>query len=233
MERLVGPDVSFWQDDPTTERTIDFKRMASMTPFVFIRAGQNLWPDKVFPASWKLAKEAGLLRGSYWFYDSRANPEAQAELYIKTLGKDLGELPLVADFEDRYGGSFGTWEDWYRFLERVKLLSGNKETMIYTGYYYWIEKTVTLPKNTLSYFAKFPLWIAQYGTMDSPKIPAPWSSWLFWQFTDNGNGEPYGVESRNIDLNYFNGDIEAFRKRFDVVNAEKPSPDFKIRIRIK
>ena len=44
-------------------------------------------------------------------------------------------------------------------------------------------------------------------------VPKPWAKteWLLWQFTDNGDGKIYGVESKNIDLNYFNGDIAAFR----------------------
>jgi hypothetical protein len=35
------PDVSFWQDDPTTPQGINFEKMAQMTRGVIIRAGQN------------------------------------------------------------------------------------------------------------------------------------------------------------------------------------------------
>src|SRR3990172_126632 len=46
------------------------------------------------------------------------------------------------------------------------------------------------------------------GTND-PLVPRPWSTtdhggWTFWQFTDHGDGYKYGVESKEIDLNYFN-----------------------------
>ncbi|MFN8381390.1 MAG: hypothetical protein U0V02_05590 [Anaerolineales bacterium] len=59
------------------------------------------------------------------------------------------------------------------------------------------------------------LWIANYGT-NTPLVPKPWTAdeWTLWQFTDNGDGPLYGVESGNIDLNYFNGDLTALQQRF-------------------
>ena len=45
------PDISFWQDDPTTPQGIDFQKMAQMTRGVIIRAGQNLWEDVKFKTS--------------------------------------------------------------------------------------------------------------------------------------------------------------------------------------
>ena len=77
--------------------------------FAIIRAGQNLWPDRDFKLNWREAKLAGLPRGSYWFYDSRVDPKKQAELWISLFNGDFGELPLFADFEDNYGGSFKGW----------------------------------------------------------------------------------------------------------------------------
>ena len=42
------PDVSFWQDDPTTPGPINFKKMITMTSGVVIRAGQGTNEDRVF-----------------------------------------------------------------------------------------------------------------------------------------------------------------------------------------
>jgi hypothetical protein len=55
---IVIPDVSFWQDDPTTPLGIDFAQMKQKTDSVIIRAGQNLWVDNEFVISWKEAKDA-------------------------------------------------------------------------------------------------------------------------------------------------------------------------------
>ena len=228
MANLIGPDVSFYQDDPETPQGIDFFKMRESAGYVVIRAGQNLWVDTDFKGNWREAKLAGMPRGSYWFYDSRADPKRQAELWVQQFDGDFGELPLFGDFEETYNGAFKGWKNWYSFLERLKqLVPAGKEIAVYTGYYYWIENTTSagIPQQSLEYFHKYPLWIANYGNAQ-PLVPKPWakSEWTLWQFTDNGDGQLYGVESKNIDLNYFNGDINAFRTRFKLSDSPLPDP---------
>lgn len=227
MANAIGPDVSFYQDDPQTPRGINFIKMRESAYYVIIRAGQNVWGDRDFKVNWREAKAAGLPRGSYWFYDSRIDPKVQAEKWVSMFdGGDFGELPLWGDFEDVYNGPFKGWKNWYNFLERVKeLIPAGKEIGVYTGYYYWRENTVGvgIPNASLNYFKQYPLWIANYGT-SSPLIPQPWTTWTLWQFTDNGDGTAYGVESLNIDLNYFNGDANALRQRFGLSNTPIPPP---------
>lgn len=222
--RVIGPDVSFYQDNNETPLGIDFDKMAGQTSFVIIRAGQNTWMDTDFRINWQNAKEAGLARGSYWFYDSRADPKRQAEMWIRSLGSDLGELPLCADFEENYHGVYAGWDNFYIFLERLKALASGKEIVIYTGFYYWFDNVVNqTTSKQLEYFHQYPLWIARYG-VDIPLVPKPWShdEWLFWQYTENGPGELFGVESHRIDLNFFNGDEDAFRKRFKLDGQTEP-----------
>lgn len=220
MNTIIGPDVSFYQDDPTTAQGIDFVKMAANAGFVIIRAGQNLWKDNEFDISWKASK--GLMpRGSYWFYDSRIDPKIQAQKYISCFAdpNDMGELPLWCDFEDTYGGPFGAWRHWYDFIEELKRLAPGKAIGIYTAYYYWTERTLPhlITPAQLAYFKQYRLWIANYNVV-VPLIPKPWdkNEWTLWQITDNGDGALYGVESKNIDLNYFNGDEVAFRAAFGI-----------------
>ncbi|MBL8064073.1 MAG: glycoside hydrolase family 25 protein [Anaerolineales bacterium] len=208
LNRFKLPDVSFWQDDPTTPQGIRFQRMAEVTRGVIIRAGQGTFEDKVFKTSWKNARQAGLVRGSYWFYDSRVNPKRQAEKWVEVLGSDTGEMEMWCDFEDRYGGPFTGWRHWFDFMERIKALLPQKQLGIYTGYYYWMEFAPNV-----TYFAQYPLWIAWYNPQE-PLIPPIWQEWLYWQFTSNGDGGLYGVESLDIDLNYFKGTEEEFLARY-------------------
>ncbi|GAB4399372.1 MAG: hypothetical protein OHK003_23490 [Anaerolineales bacterium] len=226
MANVIGPDVSFYQDDPQTPQGINFLKMREKAYYVIIRAGQNLWGDRDFKVNWRESKAAGLPRGSYWFYDSRVDPKLQAEKWVSMFDGDFGELPLWGDFEDNYNGPFKGWKNWYNFIERVRqLIPANKEVGVYTGYYYWRENTVAagIPTASLNYFKQYPLWIANYGVA-SPLVPAPWDTWTLWQFTDNGDGTIYGVESLNIDLNYFNGDLDAFRRRFNLSDTPLPPP---------
>jgi uncharacterized protein YgiM (DUF1202 family)/GH25 family lysozyme M1 (1,4-beta-N-acetylmuramidase) len=227
MANLIGPDVSFYQDDPGTPLGINFVKMKQSAGYVIIRAGQNVWIDSDFKTNWRDSKTAGLPRGSYWFYDSRANPKEQAELWFSAFEDDLGELPLFADFEEAYGGLYTGWRHWKTFLERIKALAKGREIAIYTAYYYWVQNapSATSDAANLEYFHQYPLWIANYGVL-SPLVPKPWAptEWTFWQFTDSGDGKLYGVESLGIDLNYFNGDLAAFNQRFKLVTTPPPPP---------
>ena len=222
MANAIGPDVSFYQDDDTTPEGIDFSKMRALADFVIIRAGQNQWIDPDFKTNWAAAKKAGLPRGSYWFYDSRIEPQRQAELWRDALGDDRGELPLCADFEENYGGAYKGWRKWYAFLEYLKNLMPEKEIILYTGYAYWRENAPNAVSevSSLEYFHQYPLWIANYGVSE-PNVPAPWgkNEWILWQYTEHGDGAAYGVESGGIDLNYFNGDSAAFRARFNIVST--------------
>lgn len=224
MANLIGPDVSFYQDAETTPQGINFVKMKQSAGYVIIRSGQNVWVDSDFRTNWNNAKAAGLPRGSYWFYDSRAEPREQADLWFSTFEGDLGELPLFADFEEAYGGTYTGWRHWRTFLDRIKSRVGNHEVGIYTAYYYWLRNAPSASDAAnLEYFHRYPLWIANYG-VTTPLVPKPWSvnEWTFWQFTDSGDGQLYGVESSRIDLNYFNGDLAAFQERF---NTTTPPPD--------
>lgn len=234
MSQVIGPDISFFQDEPSTPQGVDFVKMRAISNFVILRAGQNIWVDSCFKTYWSDAKTVGLPRGSYWFYDSRSDPKKQAELWVQTLGNDMGELPLFADFEESYGGAYKGWQNWYVFLERLKALVGQKDIGIYTAYYYWRDNApdANTQNANLEYFHKYALWIANY-LVDKPMIPKPWdeTEWSFWQYTDKGDGKLYGVESVPIDLNYFNGTENAFKTRFNLSDAP-PVPGNEVSYRI-
>jgi hypothetical protein len=67
-----------------------------------------------------------------------------------------------------------------------------------------------------------PLWLANYK-VSAPYLPKPWQKWTFWQWTEAGYGQDYGVnqyEERAVDLNYFNGSVEELAA---FCNASVPS----------
>jgi lysozyme len=210
-EKLKLPDVSFWQDDPTTADPINFGLMSTKTPAAIIRAGQGTVKDRVFDTSWKNAKLAGMRRGSYWFYDSRVHPQRQAEKYAEVLGDDTGEMEAWCDFEDRYGGPYGGWEKWYVFMANLEQLLPEKKLGVYTGYYYWNEFA-----HDVKWFGKFPLWIAWYNYPYQPLVPSVWKTWDYWQYTDDYPSYGWGVQSKEIDMNFFNGTAEEFFARYHI-----------------
>lgn len=214
LVRLV--DVSFWQG------LIDFVTMKNAGIMGgIIRAGQNKWADSRFKENWHKAKEAGLPRGSYFFYDSRVTPKEQAELWWSLLQGDTGELVHVADFEESYSGPYGTKGHFKEFLIRFHELSGllNDRIAVYTGFYWWMLRIGDDP-----FFRAYNLWLASYSAMSQARIPAPWSATdlLFWQDTASGNGPAYGVSSKEIDMDWYCCDYPAYKKRFPLINTEPP-----------
>ncbi len=212
---VLVPDVSFWQDDNATARKIDFSRMVLKDAGgVIIRAGQNAWPDPDFTDYWLASKQSGLPRGSYFFYDSRANPVTQAELYLRQLGGDFGELPMFVDLEDSYHGGYDGFYYWQTFIERLRESNHDHEVGIYTRAS-WLD-LYNLTSAQIQYLRQFCLWIAHYTTSLTPLVPRGWgqNEWTLHQYTDREDGYAWGVESRQIDMSRFNGDAPAFRARF-------------------
>lgn len=212
------PDFSFWQDDPTTPAGIDFTQTRQKTRGVILRAGQGKYIDKTFLYNWREAKAAGLLRGAYWFFDSRVDPKTQAKLFADVLKNDPPEILAFFDAEETYGGTYTGWKEWYNFLENFKVFAPEIELGIYTNYYYWAER-ISQP-STLQYFSQYPLWLAGYNTT-TPLIPKPWKEWLFHQFTDDFPSTGWGAQSNEIDMNYFAGSEADFLARYGV--GESPT----------
>lgn len=219
IETLVRiADVSFWQD------LIDFVVMkAAGISGVIVRAGQRTWVDSKFKENWAKAKAAGLPRGSYWFYDSRQDPKKQAALWWSLLEEDVGELVHVADFEESYGGEFGDPSHFEQFILEFQRLSGlpDSRIAIYTGHFWWAERV-----GNDNFFRRFALWLAWYADMDAVRVPRPWveSDLLFWQYTASGNGNAYGVSSKEIDLNWYSSDQISFARRFGLGTVPPTEP---------
>jgi len=218
-----GADVSKWQRFSATSDGIDFQKMhLAPLDFVFIKASQGLRQDRDFFLNRERAKQAGIPRGFYHFADYKINPETQASFFWDLVKDDPGELPLVADFErnPEFTPNRAAAEQWLRgFVTSLEALSG-KTPMIYTGAFFWKDYS-----SQDSWWNRFPLWIASYTTQEymesNVEKLTPWVKWTFWQYTDKGSGEKYGVESKQIDLNYFHGTKEDLLARYGAVPKDE------------
>lgn len=196
-----GVDVSKWQG------TIDWTKVKNAgIGFAFIRVSDGAgYHDGKFTANWAGAKAVGIIRGAYQFFRPSQSVTAQADIMISAIGTYTpGDLPPVIDVEDDAGLSQATVASRVRqWVDRVQAALG-VAPIVYTGKYFWRDE-VGSPAS----FAPNPLWIAQYTSL-CPDLPAPWSRWTFWQYTDSGSvpGIPGPVDS-----NRFNGslaDLQAF-----------------------
>lgn len=150
--------------------------------------------------------------GAYHF-GTAADPVQQAEHFVEQAG---GERLLVLDFENNPDKTQGdmSLQGAESFVRRVCELTG-RYPMLYSGH--TIKEVVqaqeiTNPEQTE--LSKCKLWIAQYST--APVIPAIWSSWTLWQYTDGQVGpEPHTVAGVGpCDRDYFNGTEDELRQLF-------------------
>jgi lysozyme len=201
METLTGIDVSHYQDNNETPQRIDWNKAKSAgARFAFIKAGQGSWQDSDFTYNWTESKRAGIKRGAYWYLDNRYDALAQAYKFmsIMSAAPDRGELPHVADYEmrDQRPSPITCRSRLLTFLNHVETASA-RVPIIYTGPAYWAEVG-----STENFWRRHPLWIAHYE-VSTPRVPLPWATWTFWQHTVKGDGPTFGMESLQVDLDYY------------------------------
>lgn len=195
-------DVSKWQD------LIDWNKMkAALVDGVYIKmsAGDTVL-DPFYKSNWEKSKLAELPRGIYHWFAPVVEPKLQAVWIEKNYPVDA-ELPIAIDVEDtRKTTDYAAKLAW--LLSWAKERYG-KTPVIYTGYYYWIERF-----GLFQHWAEqYSLWIGGYRDFAGPLVPRPWSpnNWTIWQYTAKGDSVHYGTDKykcKQIDLNEFNGTKE-------------------------
>jgi lysozyme len=216
---VLGFDVAKWQDDNNTARVIDFEKMKKEgAEFVFIRATIGLNNDEDFVVNWENAKKAGLLRGAYHFFYASLAPQEQAQRFINRIVNDPGEINPVFDLEKLGFGSAKPTDILTRSKQFVDYFETDMKTwkglrmqpkmLMYTN-----PDIITnfFKDNLPAWFINHELWIAHYG-VTQPRIGTQFKRWLFWQQTDRDDGLKYGVESKQIDRDVFNGDLTTLKQ---------------------
>lgn len=145
------------------------------------------------------AEAAGLLWGAYHFGTGDADGVTQAAHFLKVVGPTDKTL-LVLDFEQNTQGASMTLDQADDFVTAVQRQSG-RWPVFYTGSAYFGTRKDAL-------LANCPLWLAQYGS--ATKVPANWSAWMLWQYTDGVNGpDPHSVDGvGKCDRDQFNGTMD-------------------------
>lgn len=218
-EYALGCDISHWQ------QTVDFEKMyGAGARFVFLKASQAVWTDKRFVENYEKARKTKLLVGMYHYLDWTKSGVEQAQYFAALVNSYPPDLPPVLDYECRKNAPDPSQalHQALKFLQEVKRLT-NRDPMLYTSRGYWNEFG-----SSDKYWTSIPLWFALYPTvsidLDQIKLPAPWQKLEFWQFTDRGDGSMYGVQSKQIDLNYFNGSEEDLLAKYAAQTPPQQPP---------
>ncbi len=192
QDKVVGIDVSQYQGKIDWDNV---KNIENTFPigFVFIRA--TVGKDKLdsqFEKNWLGAKKNGITRGAYHYYRPNENSLEQAELFIKNVKLQKGDLPPVLDIErlpenqsiDSLKVGLRRWLKKIDAHYKVK-------PIIYTGEHYYQD----FLKNE---FTGYTFWIANYNFF----VEDMKEDWLFWQFTEKSSIQ--GIKG-NVDVNIYNG----------------------------
>lgn len=198
--RIMGCDVSHWDGE------IDWTKLKKAgVKFIYQKATQGTeYIDPTFEENWASAKNYGVIRGAYHFYDPKADPEVQAAHFLNVVKFEKGDLLPVLDIEiasgvspDELSKNIGIW------IEKVQAAIG-RPPIIYTYRYFW-DASINQD------FSHCPLWIAEYENNHAPYIPNGWKDWIMWQYSSKGTlpGIPDAVGK--VDLDHFKGDLQALK----------------------
>lgn len=145
---------------------------------VYIRAGRGPGiPDKQIRANLHGARVSRMHVGCYWYLvPGIGSAEAQVDALLRYAPTRGGaSLRPALDCEDGSPVGRGPW--YTAAIARARKRLGFFPVVYGSSSY--LEE-LHLP----SWVAQCPLWLADYGVA-VPKIPAPWSHWAAWQYTDH------------------------------------------------
>ncbi len=192
--QVHGIDVSRYQGE------IDWKAVSQMNirstkiSFVFIKASEGeALRDAFFHYNWQYAKEYGIIRGAYHFYNPDINSGKQADLFISQVALEQGDLPPVLDIEKlgKYPLSnlHKGLKNWLNIIEKHYRI----RPIIYTNQNFYRDYLQ-------GHFEDYPFWVARYGNIP-PSYPKN-KHWTFWQHSDQGLVN--GIAGK-VDFNVFGG----------------------------
>jgi lysozyme len=171
----------------------------------------DYYTDPTFDSYWHGMKTAGILRMAYHVL-APDRPQNQINRFIDLVRTDWGELPPVLDLElDREVDRKVITDKTLYCLHELEKACGRKPIIYTTASF---VTSHLLPKVTLG---DYPLWVANYTTKPAPLLPASWTNWVFWQYTEAGKIP--GINGAT-DLNWFNGDQDALNAMAGI----KPAP---------
>jgi lysozyme len=197
---LTGIDVSFYQG------TIDWTTVANNNiSFAILKATEGLdIVDPNFANNWAASRAVGMTRSAYHFFRAARDAKAQAEFFLKTVGKlEDFDLPLVLDLE-RVDGidpkvALDKAQIWLDIVEKAT----GRKPIVYTYPVFWEEQLADTNR-----FVNYPLWIAHYQTF-KPLVPGKWKNWTFHQYSETGQVK--GIAGA-VDLNQFAGTLDDLEK---------------------
>lgn len=201
-----GVDISAYQGQ------VDFGVLAPQVKFIAIRSGISwAYSDKWFSRNWIEAKRVGIPRATYHVIYPDQPILQQIEHWLRLVGDDLGEFPFVVDFELVHDCSKNQMRDALLMsVGYVESMTG-KRPIIYSRANI-IDDFCTFDAS----YNTYDWWLAGYlssgaeapGPVDLPN-GIDRERCIIHQTGDHTTGVGFGVESKMLDYNRWQGDEQS------------------------
>lgn len=165
----------------------------------------------------------------YWFvFRPNFDPHMQANYFVNLIRDKRHQIPAAFDVELKGVVNQETFKD--NLLAAFSDLDAafpNDKHINYTRAGFFNSNVAPDPR-----WALYDLWVARYTSWPQPwgnpndasyVYPRDWETWVFWQWSADGNGRgqefgapPPPLADHDMDLDYFNGDLDAFNKYFSI-----------------
>jgi GH25 family lysozyme M1 (1,4-beta-N-acetylmuramidase) len=168
--------------------------------FAYVKATQgNGSLDKTFADNWFGMKSAGVLRGSYHYFDFGIRPEDQADYFLSVVSLEPGDLPPALDVEGKIPDGMPVTDAIaaiHTWLDRVQKGTGRVPVIAFLANQSWAKVF------TSDEFKQYPLWVIQNQKDPSSSQTINGREWTFWLYKLEGQvaGAP-----KNISLLRYNG----------------------------
>lgn len=222
-EKPFGIDVSRWQGNMNWDAiAINSKKVL----FAGIRATISWgYVDSWFNRNWVEAKRVGIFRAAYHVMYPGVTPSRQMDNFLKVVGDDIGELPLVLDVELSHNKS--PEEIGNTILQCATILESKtgRKPILYSRASF-IDAYVTANHSPSAWLNKYDWWLAHYlrsgeEHQGPPTLPKGVVRERCMVHQTTGTGPGFGVESKVMDYNRWQFSQEHLKKY--AVGSKEPT----------
>lgn len=228
MAKLLGMDVHVYNNK------IDWaKAQDAGAHFALIRAGGVAWDGSYFTDNWfernaEVAPEFVYV-GYWWVFRANYSAQDQIDYFINLIKPYRQDIPASLDNELRAPVSQAV------FSIQLLLALGHldqawpaRRHIEYTRSTFHNRFLAARPE----FKELYDLWTARYTNQPEPwgnptdlsyVYPRDYDEWVLWQWSADGNGrgQEFGAPApptadHDMDLDYFNGDLAAFKAYFGI-----------------
>lgn len=209
---VQGCDLSHWNPPR------DWAALRHAVDFVGIKASQGeTFPDPALAADIVGARAQDFELVWYYHVAAPGDARGQAKRLLDLVAPLRPNERLVIDTERSSTVPFDYLDE---IFDQLMAEVPDRPSMLYTSNGYWAGAGYP---DSWDFAAKIPIILPRYGSAAEPVVPMPWLSigktWAMWQRSQSGHLP--GIDG-NVDLDVWNGDLNALRAFAALVPAGVP-----------